>query len=124
MNGNQLNESGGNIQPDTLDGKPLPFLYCIAATVDIQVPSTYDVSVSTAGIYNGNLVNGAGEIAWLMTNLAASAVTTDEQSGLQAAIWKQIYGVNFTLDQVNNDAALVTAYNADIAALGSKYPPL
>jgi hypothetical protein len=122
--GQDGNESGGNIQPSTLGGQPLPFLYCIAANVEINVPDTYNVSLSTAGIYNGSLVNGAGAISWLMTNLAASAVTNDEQSGLQAAIWKQIYGANFTLDQVNNDSALVTAYNADIAALGSNTAPL
>jgi PEP-CTERM motif len=124
LNGNYINEPGGNIQPASLDGQPLPYVYCIAADVDINVPNTFVASVSTAGIYDGNLVNGAGAISWLMTNLAASAVTTDEQSGLQAAIWKQIYGPNFTLDAVNNDTALVSAYNADIAALGNNTAPL
>jgi PEP-CTERM motif len=122
--GNYVTESGGNITSDFLDGKPLTYLYCIAANVDIDVPGTYDVTLSTAGVYNGNVVNNAGEISWLLTNLASSAVTQDEQSGLQGAIWKQIYGANFVLDQVNNDANLVAAYNADITALGTNTAPL
>ena len=102
----------------------LNYLYCIAADVTIGVPNTYNVSLSSAGIYNGSLVNGAGQISWLMTNLVTSAVTQDEQSGLQSAIWKQIYGSDFVLDQVNNNPGLVAAYNADIAALGSNTAPL
>ena len=121
--GNYVNEAGGNITPDTLDGKPLNYLYCIAADVNIGVPNTYNVTLSSAGIYNGSLVNGAGQISWLMTNLATSAVTQDEQSGPQSAIWKQIYGSDFVLDQVNNNPGLVAAYNADIAALGSNTAP-
>ncbi len=122
--GNYVNEPGGNITPSFLDGQPLNYVYCVAANVDIYVPDSYDVSLSTAGIYNGSLLNGAGQISWLMTHLASSAVTQDEQSGLQAAIWQQLYGSNFVLDQVHNDPALVAAFNADIAALGTNSAPL
>jgi hypothetical protein len=68
-------------------------------------------------------VNNAGEVAWLLTNLASSATNGDLESGLQSAIWSVIYGNNFTLDS-NNPADVISSYNADLTALGSNTAPV
>jgi hypothetical protein len=123
VNGNTLTGAGGNFQPNTLNGTPLTYLYCVSATTDIYVPGTFTSNITTNGVVDGQFVNNAGQIAWLLTNLAPSATTGDLESGLQSAIWSVIYGKNFTLD-ANNPSDVINAYNADLAALGSKTAPV
>ena len=123
LNGISESSPGGNITPSTLNGVALPYLYCIAEDVNIYVGNTYKTTVSTTGYYNGHLMNNAGQIAWLMTNLAPSATTLAEQEGLQGAIWQQVYGSNFVFDQTNNDPNVIAAFNADIAALDGHTAP-
>ena len=124
LNSTSYNEPGGNIQGSVLNGASLPYVYCIAADVNVYVNNTYNTTVSTTGYYDGNLIRNAGQIAWLMDHEAASATTDVLRSGLQAAIWHQVYGANFVLDTTNTNSAIVSAYNADIAALGSNTDPV
>jgi PEP-CTERM motif len=123
VNGNSLEGAGGNFQPNTLDGTPLTYLYCVSATTDIYVPGTFTSNITTNGMVDGQLVNNGGQIAWLLTNLASSATTGDLESGLQSAIWSVIYGKNFTLG-ANNPLDVIHAYNADLTALGNKTAPV
>jgi len=121
--GQNLEGAGGNFQPNTLNGSPLPYLYCVSAIIDISPPGTYTSIVTTNGAVFGSQVNNAGEVAWLLTNLAPSATNGDLESGLQSAIWSVIYGNNFTLDS-NNPADVISSYNADLTALGSNTAPV
>lgn len=122
-----LDLGSGNIQGSSLTvggtTTDLATVYCIAATVDINVGQSYTVSLSTSGVYNGSVVNNAGQIAWLMDNIAPTVTTQAEELALQAAIWKQVYGSSFTLDS-NNAPDVISAYNADLAALGNNTAPV
>jgi hypothetical protein len=122
-----LNSSGSIGQPPnfaSIDGIALPYMYCVEIFTDIGVQGTYGVDLSTTGIVHGALVPNAGEIAWLIDNFAASATTQDQQEGLQAAIWQQVYGAAFSVDPVNTGAGIYANYQADILALGSNTAPV
>jgi hypothetical protein len=121
----------------SIDGVPVPFLYCLDIVKEIIVPSSDEATLSDAGIVDGNLLNGAAQIAWLVDNIALAATDLsdpqaahDAQLGLQAAIWQQIYGSNFALvpyDPNNSNTSsqgVTNAYNADIAALAGQSAPL
>jgi len=108
-NTSYTNSGGGNITPSTLDGTPLVALYCVDIPHNINVPFTGTAEVNTSGVIgndssndplNGGLtlanssglLTNAGNIAYLLATDGASATSTDQQVGLQAAIWKEVYG--------------------------------
>ena len=108
-----------------VNGKPVSFsaVYCVDLFDTISLGSTYDATFTTTGMVNGSPVNNAAQIAWLITNLAPDATTTEENMGLQAAIWATEYdGTNgtpiFDFLAGDNSAAVDAAFFADIAALG------
>jgi PEP-CTERM motif/Thioester domain len=87
---------GGALNGAILNGiTAVPYLYCVEAFTEVNVPNTYDATVTfngTVGVHSGpvnNLypVTGAGQIAWLMEHIAPYATTPDQQAGLQALIW-------------------------------------
>ncbi len=99
----------------------------------MPTPGTYDATVTSDGTTFATAVPNAGAIAWLLTNIGPTAHTVDEQSALQAAIWRLEYGLsNFQLDgadnnvsdDIPNDPTLIADYKADIAALGSNTAPV
>ena len=113
---------GGNIVPNSFGGVQLPFLYCVQYTTDIVEGTKYYTTVSRDGSVNGDTstINNAGEVAWLMANIAPGATSADAQAGLQAAIWKEV-STSFTLDTdtTKNSQDVQNFYNADLTALGS-----
>ena len=131
-------EGGGSIGPSTLNGKALPWVYCVDLPDTVNVPADYANAVVTHnGTIAGSLANfndgGVGnyttsgalqtvsnavQVAWLAHTFAAGAIGGgyDAQVGLQAAIWHEIYGVDLCLTCGNSPGA-VTDYNFDIAAL-------
>jgi hypothetical protein len=106
----------------SVDGVKTPFLYCVELFTDINVPGTYLADLSNNGVVHGGLLANAGSIAWLVDNIGPTALSSDAQEGLQAAIWKQVYGPLFNVapTSAGTGAGILAAYNADIAALGSK----
>ena len=104
----------------SLDGQTVPYLYCVELFTDISVRGTYGADVSNNGTVHGSILNNAGQIAWLLDNIAPTATKTsgDAQEGLQAAIWKQVYGADFNVT-AGTSQAILDAYNADLTALGS-----
>ncbi len=127
--GHNYDASGGSITDTTLNIGGTTYhpqdVYCIAATVDIQVRGNYDVTVSTTGDYNGKLMNNPGSIAWLVDNLASSATTDVQQQALQAAIWTEVYGAaNFVLNTRKNSNTLISDYNNDMQKLASNVAPI
>ena len=99
--------SGGNfggVGGATLDGFSLAYVYCIDLFDHINLNTVYTASVTTNGTVaqttayalgnadaNG-LINNAAAIAWLIDTQASLATNRNLQSGLQAAIWTQLYG--------------------------------
>jgi hypothetical protein len=117
--------AGGDFQSSSmLDGNPLGPLYCVSLLQNINLPGTYATSVTTDGTIQGSSipVQGAGAIAWLMVNLASSAITGAEQTALQCAIWSQIYGSTFGFS--TSDPCITSAYDSDLAALGTHTAPV
>lgn len=110
----------------SVDGRPVPYLYCVEIFTNINVRGVYGVDLSNNGIVHGGLIANAGQIAWLMDHIAPTATTQDAQEGLQAAIWKQVYGASFNIAPPSDGtgAGIFAAYNADIAALGSNTAPV
>jgi hypothetical protein len=125
--GSDLYEGGGNFTNSYLNGSKQPWTYCVDLDDNLygglQYPNTV---VTNNGTLFGSQLNNAGQVAWLLDHFAAGAVTDDSQGGLQAAIWKSIYGSNFTLDSTasGNSAALVSAYNTYYNASVGKSDPV
>jgi len=133
LSGIASNEGGGAITPSTLNGVSLPWVYCIDIPDNVGVPADYNnTRVSTDGTANfgaGNTWAGtpgitlaggsatiAGQVAWILDNYADAAIgSATAQEAVQAAIWKQIYGSAFTVQ----DTGVNTAMGAILTALGS-----
>jgi hypothetical protein len=120
--GSSESASGGNFAGSTgvVNGVSTSFLdvFCIDLSDNISLNSSYNATYTNTGVANGSTVANASKIAWLVLNLGTSANTSVLASALQAAIWETEYGSAFTLSN-NNSSALLTAYNQDLAALGS-----
>ena len=114
-------EGGGNISPSTLDGTPLPFVYCVDLDHVVYIPGVYTpTGVTTDGTIYGSPVNNAGQVAYLVDHYAANALTDDQQGGLQAAIWHTIYGPNTALVAGGNTTAgQIAAYNTYLSNVGT-----
>ena len=118
-------EGGGSIDPSTLDGTPT-WVYCVDLYHNVNVPGTFNVTISTAGVVNGATVNNAGEVAWLLENYGGTGQAAPEVA-LQAAIWHVIYdgsagyagGHTVSLNTAAATSAEVTDYNNILSALGS-----
>ena len=119
-----LTIAGGPLQNVTYTGLSLAQVYCVDLD-HFTGPGTYDSTHNSSGVSNNQVPNftvgspsAAGQVAWLMNHFAAAAAgNTALEAGLQAAIWKTIYGAYFTLTDSN--PAYQAAYAADLAALGS-----
>ena len=130
------NSGGGNITPSTLDYSSLVALYCVDIPHNIGVPFTGTAEVNTSGIIgndstndslnggltladsNGLLTN-AGNIAYLLLTYGSSATATAQQEGLQAAIWQEVYGNNFTTLLTGDALTDYTSYITSVPAGGN-----
>jgi hypothetical protein len=127
IDGNVRNTGGGNFLTSYLDDKKLDYMYCIDILHSINPSSTYNTIVSKNAQLAGRseiTVANAGKIAWLVSTQAKTAVTKDQQAGLQAAIWKQVYGNRFELLTKTTAKNIQAAYSNYITALGSNTAPL
>jgi hypothetical protein len=114
---------GGSVTPAILNGQPLSFMYCVQFTVDVYVPGTYNTDVTRDGKINGTMLTNAAEVSWLVTNLAPTATTADQQSGLQAAIWYEVAGGGLGGFRIGNNTGQINAdFLADLALLGITTP--
>jgi hypothetical protein len=82
---------GGPVSPSSLNGRTLPYVYCVDLFHDVSVPGTYNALVTNTGVANGNYIHNANEIAFLLKTYGAGATTRDQQAALQAAIWSVEY---------------------------------
>jgi hypothetical protein len=122
LNGVQKTESGGSIDPSSLNGNPLAYLYCIDLFHDVYVNKTYNALVTNNGTVNGALVHNAVEIAWLLANYGTSG-QGDNAYALQVAIWSVIYdgtgGNSVTIDTSKSSASEIELYNTYRTSIGS-----
>jgi hypothetical protein len=108
----------------------LSAVFCVDLFDTISEGGIYNTTtVNGNGVVNGNAVNNASEIAWLILNLSASADKTSTGSeALQAAIWDVEYdgngsgkgsngGPDFSLD--GETGTFLSDYNADLSALNT-----
>jgi hypothetical protein len=104
INNANTSTGGGSIQNSSLNGNVLAFVYCVDLFDDINVSGDYDqTTFDTYGYVNGNPVNNAGEISWLLDHDAVAAETSaNAQVALQAAIWHVMYGSNYYLDPLSS----------------------
>jgi hypothetical protein len=114
---------GGNLtgSTGTIGNQSVTFsqLWCVDILDDLDLSTTYTASYANNGtIQNGTPVNDAGQIAWLIDNLAASATTQDQNLALQAAIWQVEYGSSFVLSSTTS-ADVLSDFNSDLSALGN-----
>jgi len=115
------NVGGGNMLNSVLDGKSLAYAYCIDIYHGIGLNQTYNANYNNKALFDDRLeltkING-GKIAWLILNIAETALEKYQQAGLQALIWEQVYGAaRFTLNASTNNK-IKTAYQAYSAVLG------
>jgi hypothetical protein len=116
---------GGSIEPSSLDGIALEYVYCLDLFTYVYVPGVYnDTDVNNAGMIYGNPLNNAGEVAWLLANYGTSG-QGDEAKALQAAIWNVIFGYDvYHLDAANNNSNVVNLYNTMLTAVVGQTGPI
>jgi hypothetical protein len=85
----------GSIDPSTLNGIALPWVFCTQIEVNILVPKEYATTVNNTGAPLSADV--ASDVAFLLQSYAKTGMVTDEMTALQAAIWTVIYGDKFHL---------------------------
>ena len=121
------NVGGGNMLNSVLDGKSLAYAYCIDIYHGIGLNQTYNANYNNKALFDDRLeltkING-GKIAWLILNIAETALEKYQQAGLQALIWEQVYGASrFTLEASTNDR-IEAAYQKYSAALAGNTAPV
>jgi hypothetical protein len=100
-----------------IGGKTVNFdaVYCVDLYDEINSNSFYNHTTFTSnGVVNGSTVHNDAAIAWLLLNITAN--TTTESEGLQAAIWEEEYGNNFSVSS-SGQSGIINDENADLAAL-------
>lgn len=119
FNGGFETASGGNLTGSSavIGGNIVNFsaVYCVDLNDSINSSSTYNnTAFATNGKVNGSTVHNDADIAWLLLNIAAT--TTTQSEGLQAAIWEEEYGNDFSVSSFGQ-SGIINDENADLTAL-------
>jgi len=128
VDGVARSEGGGNIGGSTgvIGGVSVSFiaLYCVDQFTGASLGTTYPSLYNNQGIINGKTLAVAGQIAWLMLNVAPGLTTQAQYQALQGLIW-QLEGpqsghtVAFNTAAGSNSAAAISYFNTYLAMLGS-----
>lgn len=119
FNGDFQTAGGGNMTGSSavIGGNTVNFsaVYCVDLFDEITTNSTYNnTTFSTNGVVNGNTVHHDYDIAWLLLNI--NPTSTTESEGLQAAIWEEEYGNDFSVFSFGQ-SGIISAENADLNLL-------
>jgi hypothetical protein len=119
FNGNHENASGGNMTGSSavISSKTVDFsaVYCVDLFDEINSNSFYNNTIfTTNGVVNGSTVHNDAAIAWLLLNITAT--TTTQSEGLQAAIWEEEYGNDFSVSTFGQ-SGIISDENADLTTL-------
>jgi PEP-CTERM motif-containing protein len=111
---------GGNMTGSSavIGGNTVNFsaVYCVDLYDEITTNSTYNsTSFSTNGVVNGNTVHHDSDIAWLLLNI--NPTNTTQSEGLQAAIWAEEYGNDFSVFNSSGQSGIISAETADLNLL-------
>ena len=115
FNGDFQTAGGGNMTGSSavIGGNTVNFsaIYCVDLNDEITTNSTYNhTTFSTNGKVNGSTVHNDAAIAWLLLNIDPTNTTQSE--GLQAAIWEEEYGNDFSVSTFGQ-GGIINAENAD-----------
>jgi len=119
FNGSFETAAGGNMTGSSavIGGNTVNFsaVYCVDLYDSIVSNTHYNnASFATNGAVNGSTVHNDAAIAWLLLNI--NATTTTQSDGLQAAIWEEEYGNNFSVSTFGQ-SGIISDENADLSAL-------
>ncbi len=118
----QKSEGGGSVDPSSLGGRPLSYLYCVDLFTNVYVNNDYpSTTVNNAALIHGAPLINAGKVAYLLENYGVDG-QGDQAIALQAAIWYEIYGPEvYKLDVNGSTSNTATLYNKylDEAAITS-----
>jgi PEP-CTERM motif/Thioester domain len=119
FNGDFETAAGGNMTGTSavIGGKTVDFaaVYCVDLNDDITSNSFYNnTTFNPNGVVNGSTVHNDADIAWLLLNITPT--TTTQSEALQAAIWEEEYGNEFSVSTFGQ-SGLIADENADLAAL-------
>jgi PEP-CTERM motif len=119
FDGNHETAAGGNMTGTTamIGGKMFDFsaVYCVDLNDEINSNSFYNgTTFTTNGMVNGSTVHHDADIAWLLLNITAT--TTTQSEALQAAIWEEEYGSDFSVSSFGQ-GGIIADENADLTAL-------
>lgn len=109
------NVGAGSFDVSKLNGTDLPWVYCVDLLHYISLNGTYsNTLVRHDGVVNGDPVNNAAKVAWLLDTYAAGAAGNSAKEGaLQGLIWEAIYGASFTFKPTAaQDAYFTPWFNA------------
>jgi hypothetical protein len=120
FNGSFETAGGGNMTGSSavIGGNTVNFsaVYCVDLYDEITTNSTYNnTSFSTNGVVNGNTVHHDSDIAWLLLNI--NPTNTTQSEGLQAAIWAEEYGNDFSVFNSSGQSGIISAETADLNLL-------
>jgi hypothetical protein len=119
FNGSFETAGGGNMTGSSavIGGNTVNFsaVYCVDLYDEITTNSTYNnTTFSTNGVVNGSTVHHDSDIAWLLLNI--SPTNTTQSEGLQAAIWAEEYGNDFSVSSFGQ-SGIISAETADLNLL-------
>jgi hypothetical protein len=114
---------GGNIGGSTgsIGGTSVSFvdLFCVNIFADAYLGTTYTATYNTQGVIAGSPLAAAGQIAWLVDNVAPSLTMQPQYQALQGLIWSLETPGVVTFDTQDNSPDAVADYNTYAAKLGS-----
>lgn len=119
FNGDFQTAGGGNMTGSSavIGGNTVNFsaIYCVDLNDEITTNSTYsNTTFSTNGKVNGSTVHNDAAIAWLL--LSIDPTTTTQSEGLQAAIWEEEYGNDFSVYSFGQ-SGIINAEDSYLSAL-------
>ena len=131
VDGTPVAEGGGNIggSSGVKGGVPFNFigLYCVDQFTGASLNTTYTAHYNNTGTINSQVLPAAGQIAWLMLNIAPNISTQAQYQALQGLIWQLESPANGKIIQYNsaaNSTAANTFFNTYLAQLGTKTAPV
>lgn len=120
-------EGGGHVGGSTgvIDGVAVSFmaLYCVDQFTSASLGTTYTASYNQAGVIDGQVLTAAGQIAWLMINIAPTLSTQSQYQALQGLIWQLESPTKgnhvSSFNRSGNSAASVAYFDTYSALLGN-----
>lgn len=123
INGVASTEGGGSVGGSygVINGvtTPFAFLYCVDIFTNAVLGSTYTATYNNTATINSKTVVNAGQVAWLMLNLAPQLTTQAQYQAMQGLVWTLENPGVVAWDYTNNSATATSYYTQYSSLLGS-----